>query len=493
MERHDLRRSHLARASIENENDRGRDAAPATATDRRATAADLLATTTDRRGLPPGPTAPVWVQTWRLTRRPFEFLRECADRFGDCFTLRVIGKPPYVVFSDPDAVREIFAGDPQSLLAGRSNAHLVPFVGTSSLLVLDGPRHLEERRVVLPALHGDRIDAYGRAMVAIIDRAIDAWPLGRRFRLRDRMREITLEVILRTVFGLADDETLERLRRRLARMLARSESPWAPLVLLLPWLQRDLGPLSPWGFFVRQMREVDAVLLGEIAARRAGVRRGGDDVLAMLLDGRRSDGTPLADAELRDELFTLLMTGHETTATSLAWVFDRLIHEPAVMVRVRNEIAAVTGGVAVRPQDVRELGYLDAVIKESARLTPIFWSVFRSLEAPTRIGGRDLPPGVIAVPCIYLTHHAPALWRDPERFDPERFVDARPSPSAFFPFGGGVRRCVGAAFATYEMKLVIARALQRVRLRPVSEPAHAVGRNVTVAPARGVPVIAAPC
>ncbi len=445
----------------------------------------------DWSGLPPGPAAPAIVQSSWLSTRPFAFLRRCARRYGRCFTVRVVGKPPLVVFSDPEAIREIFSGDPQQLHAGKSNRHLVPFVGPRSLLVLDGERHLEERRIVLPALHGDRMQAYGRVMLEIVDRAIDAWPLGRRFRLHERMQEIALEVILRTVFGLADDAQLARLRYRLGRMLARGNSLWAPLVMMFPSLHRDLGPLSPWGFFVRQMREVDAVLFGEIAARRAGATRAGDDVLALLLEARRADGAPLTAAELRDELFTLLMTGHETTATSLAWAFDWLLSDAEVAAKVRAEVRDVAGDAPIEPHHVRDLVYLDAVLKETARLTPIFWSVYRWLETPARIGGHDLPAGVLAVPCVYLAHHSPQHWPDPDRFDPGRFLGTRPSPYAFFPFGGGVRRCIGAAFATYEMKLVIGRVAQRVVLRRAAGArARPIGRNVTVAPSDGVPVIA---
>src|SRR5207247_2108273 len=232
------------------------------------------------------------------------------------------------------------------------------------------------------------------------------------------------------------------------------------VLLLMPWLQRDLGPFTPGGRFVHLAREIDDLLFAEIARRRTEGVAGRDDILSMLIAARDEDGRPMSDQELRDEMVTLLLAGHETTATSLAWAFHRLLGRPDVPGKLRAELRPAVDGGCIEPDHVARLEYLDAVVKETARLSPVISQVSRRLQAPMRIGGCDLPAGVVASPCIYLTHRRPDLWPNPARFDPERFIGARPNPYAFFPFGGGVRRCIGAAFATYEMKGVLARAVR---------------------------------
>ncbi len=435
--------------------------------------------------LPPGPRLPAIVQFLHMGFRPTAFLEECARRWGDPFTLHIPARPPLVMFSDPDAIREIFTGDPETLHAGEANSILGPIVGEHSLLLLDGPRHLRHRRLVLPPFHGERMQAYGRIMREITDRAIDAWPVARPFPIHEQTQAITLDVILRTVFGLEEGETLVTLRERLRR-LTTFVSGTLGVLLLMPWLQRDLGPLTPGGRFARLAREIDDILFAEIARRRAEGDTGRDDILSMLIAARDEDGQPMSDQELRDEMVTLLLAGHETTATSLAWAFHRLLGRPEVLDRLRAEL----GGRRVEPEEVGRLEYLDAVIKETARLNPVIVNVGRRLQAPMRIGGHDLPAGVVASPCIYLTHRRADLWPEPERFDPDRFLGARPSPYAFFPFGGGVRRCIGAAFASYEMKIVLAEILARVELRIApGYTARTVRRTVTLAPSDGMPVL----
>ncbi len=435
--------------------------------------------------LPPGPRLPALVQFLHLGFRPIAFLEECDRRYGTPFTLRVPARPPLVMFSDPEAIREIFTGDPELLRAGEANNLLEPMLGQHSLLLLDGPRHLRERRLMLPPFHGERMQAYGRVMREIADRSIDAWPVGRPFPIHDRMQAITLDVILRTVFGLDEGEVLDHLRERLRRLMA-FVSGTLGVLLLMPWLQRDLGPITPGGRFVRLAREIDDLLFAEIARRRTGGVAGRDDILSMLIAARDEDRQPMSDEELRDEMVTLLLAGHETTATSLAWVFHRLLGRPDVLGKLHVELRAAADGGS----DVTRLEYLDAVVKETARLSPVIPQVSRRLQAPTRIGGHDLPAGAVASPCIYLTHRRPDLWPNPARFDPERFIGVRPNPYAFFPFGGGMRRCLGAAFATYEMKIVLAQVLTRVELRAApGYTVRTVRRTVTFAPSSGMPVV----
>jgi len=435
--------------------------------------------------LPPGPRLPSIVQFLHMGFRPTAFLEECARRWGDPFTLHIPARPPLVMFSDPEAIREIFTGDPEVLHAGEANSILGPIVGEYSLLLLDGARHLRQRRLMLPPFHGERMQAYGRTMREITDRSIDAWPVGRPFPIHDRMQAITLDVILRTVFGLDEGEALARLRERLRRLTAFVSGALGVL-LLMPWLQRDLGPLTPGGRFARLAREIDDILFAEIARRRAEGVAGRDDILSMLIAARDEGGQPMSDQELRDEMVTLLLAGHETTATSLAWAFHRLLGRPDVLGKLREEV----GEGPVEPEEIGRLEYLDAMVKETARLNPVIVNVGRRLQAPMRIGGHDLPAGVVASPCIYLTHRRPDLWPDPARFEPERFIGARPSPYAFFPFGGGVRRCIGAAFAAYEMKIVLAEVLARVELHAApGYTVRTVRRTVTLAPSGGMPVV----
>jgi cytochrome P450 len=303
------------------------------------------------------------------------------------------------------------------------------------------------------------------------------------------MQTITLEVILRAVFGVDDGPQLGRLRQHIVDMLALFDSLTGAL-FFIPALRLELGGRSPWGRFVHARREFAAIIRGEVARRRAEGTAGRTDVLSMLLEARDEQGAPMSEESLADEMFTLLGAGHETTASALAWVLYHVLRRPDVVERLRAELQRVAGDGRIDPAQLSRLEYLDAVIKESARLTPVATNVNRLLAAPMRIGGLDLPAGVSVSAAIYLIHHRADIWRDPERFDPDRFIGARPSPYTFFPFGGGVRRCLGAAFATYEMKVVLAQILARTDLRIApGYRVRSVLRAVTVAPSRGMPVV----
>jgi cytochrome P450 len=416
-------------------------------------------------------------------------MERCGRRFGDAFTLRFppirhIGRPPLVFLSDPDAIRDVFTADGDALRAGRANRMFEGVLGKHSLLVLDGDEHASERRLVQPPFHGDRMQVWVDAMRAIADQAIDAWRVGEPFPLHRETRRITLEIILRTVFGIAEGPDFLRLRDRLARLLDLASSP---LVLLL---QIDLGRVTPWGRLMRLCREVDDILLGEIARRRATGGSGRTDVLSLLLEARDDAGRPMSDRDLRDEMLTLLIAGHETTASGIAWALYAVLAHPPVLARVREELDRVVGRNPLAAEHVPQLEYLDAVVRETLRLHVVIPMVARWLEVPRRIGGWDLPAGAAAIPCAYLAHRRPAAWPDPERFAPERFLGARPSPYVFFPFGGGPRRCVGMPFALCEMKVVLAEVLSRaaVRLAPGYAPRR-VWRGITFAPSAGMPLV----
>ncbi len=401
--------------------------------------------------------------------------------------MRWLNTPPIAFFSDPAAIKQIFTASPEHALAGRANVVLKPILGENSVLLLDGARHKRERKLLMPPFHGERMRLYGDIMREIADRSIDTWPIEQPFPIHERMQAITLDIILRTVFGVDEGSLLQKLRSLLIEFLRLVGS--SPL-LLIRWLQVNLGPLTSWQRMGKLSREIDTVLYEQIAQRKAATQNGRTDIMAMLIEARDEDGRPMSDQELRDEMITMLLAGHETTATSLSWVVHRLLQNPAVLEKVRAERQRVIGDGPIQAEHVSELEYLDATIKETARLNPIVPAVVRYLEQPTQIGAYEIPADCVAAPCIYLTHRRPELWPEPETFNPDRFVGKRIDPYTFFPFGGGVRHCLGAAFATYEMKIVLAQILSRVSLRPV--PGHTVRvvrRSITFAPSEGMPVI----
>jgi cytochrome P450 len=439
---------------------------------------------------PPGPRTPRLWQSLRYAVRPYATV-ESARRFGDRYTVAALGTPGrMVVFSDPDAIRDIFSGDGDVLRAGEATGVILgPILGWHSILLLDGERHLRERRLMAPPFHGERMHVYGALMRDAASRVIDRWPVGRPFPIHREMQAITLDVILRAVFGVDQEAVFVPFRALVERFVGQANSATAPFIAL-PVFQIDLGRLSPWGRFVRNRQAVRDALLAEIARRRREGTDGRTDILSLLVGARDEHGGPMQDDELIDEMFTLLMAGHETTATSLAWVFWHLGHHPDVVATLHAELARVVGAGPLEARHLVQLEYLDAVIKESMRLTPVVTLVARRLHAPARIGGLDLPAGMTVGANIYLTHRRPDLWRDPERFNPERFVGARPGPHTFFPFGGGVRRCLGAAMATYEIKTVLAEVLSRVELRIA--PGYRMRptlRAITIAPSGGMPVV----
>src|SRR5690606_7058217 len=362
------------------------------------------------RALPPGPVEPAIAQTVQWIAQPVPFLERARERYGETFTMHHAGLDPFVSFSDPEAIKDIFTGPPDQLLAGQANAVLEPILGESSVLLLDGARHMSQRRLLLPPFHGQRMRAYGEPMRDVALRSIARWPRGRAFPIHTEMQGITLEVILRTVFGVSGGPVLDELSATLTELLDRIANP----IWLLRFMQVDLGRYSPGARLARMLERVDSLLFAIIRDARAADRTGREDVLSMLLDARHEDGSPMSDRELRDELLTLLVAGHETTATSLAWTFSRLLDHPDILARAVAEV----GAGPVDPDRVRELAFVDAIVKETLRLNPVVPIVGRRLQAPLRFGGVDLPAGVVAVPNIYLTHRNPRVWPSPDRFDP---------------------------------------------------------------------------
>jgi cytochrome P450 len=421
--------------------------------------------------LPPGPRRPATVQTLAWVARPLPFLEACRRRYGDWFTVRLAKVGTFVFVADPVAIKEIFTGDPQLLRAGQANAPLAPVVGARSVLLLDGAQHLRQRRLMLPSFHGARMARYGELMAEITEAELDRWPLRKPFALRPRTQAITLEIILRVVFGVREADRLEALRSALVALLAQSTSP----ATMLPWLRRDLGPVSPWRRFLRLRTRVDGLIYEEIARRRedpALAER--DDILSLLLQARDEDGAAMTDGELRDELVTLLVAGHETTATGLAWAFERLLRHPEALARLTAEAHEDDGDA-----------YAEAVVQETLRLRPPLPAVGRMLTQPAQIAGRSLPAGVRLAPSIYLVHRREDLYPEPAAFRPERFLDSPPETYGWLPFGGGVRRCLGASFATFEMEIVLRTILARARLEADdARPEPVRRRAIVLAPGR---------
>jgi cytochrome P450 family 135 len=423
--------------------------------------------------LPPGPRLPVFVQTAAWVARPWDFMERCAARYGDTFTLRLAGERPWVMVSHPDAVKEVFTGPPELLHAGEGNRILLPVVGANSALLLDDDAHREQRRLLMPPFRGNQLASYADTMTAVAQAEIARWPRGKPVRLHPRMQALTLEVILRAVFGLSAGTRLDQLRAELVQTLTAISGTAGQLLMVL-------GPRRVRATLTRKLfRRVDRLLYAEIDERRAADHlddRG--DVLSILLQARHEDGRPMSDVEIRDELVTLLVAGHDTTATALSWVVERLVRHPDHQARLTEEIHA------------GEQQFCDAVVKETLRLRPVLSLVARRLKAPMEIGGVRLPTGVTVVPSIYLMHRRPDIYPDPERFRPERFVEQRAGTYTWIPFGGGVRRCLGAAFAEYEMRIVLSTLFASCTVRPGNErPESMRRRGITHVPGRGATVV----
>jgi cytochrome P450 len=432
--------------------------------------------------LPPGPETPPALQALRWMTGPFQMMADCEQRYGDAFTLRLPFIPQGIAaVSDPLAIKDLFGLGADEGHAGKANMILKPLLGEHSLLVLDGAEHLRQRKMIMPAFHGERMHAYGQVMIDQTHESIDDWPVGRAFGVQTPMQWITLQVIIRTVFGIGAGPRFTELADTLRKTLDIGSHP----ALLFPIMQRDLGPLSPWGRFLRLTARGGEILRTEIRRGRAEGTKGRTDVLAMMLDARDEAGNPLSEDEVHDELVTLLVAGHETTATALAWTLRWLLCDPQLVARLRAEIAAAGDD----PVKLAKGELLDATVKESLRLQPVVPMVGRVLQTPQKIGRLDMPKGGVVAAAIYLTHRRPSLYPDPERFNPDRFLTFKPAQWEWLPFGGGLRRCVGAAFALYEMKMVLATLLERVDMRLVSSDVRARRRAVTITPAGGLPVI----
>lgn len=426
------------------------------------------------KALPPGPRLPQPLQLARFVRRPLGFMDDCAARYGHVFTLRMLIGGPSVWIAEPSVLRELWSNDREHRLNAGRKFLLEPVLGRQSVLLQVGDEHLRRRRVMLPPFHGERMRGYAQVMEEMTTREIERWPVGQAFPLLESMQRITLDVILRAVFGTAEGEREDDLRDRLRELLVQSNNPVRQFALTLDWFAG--GRIAP---FAAPVRPVDRLIAEEIDDRRqAGDLEEREDILSLLMLARDEDGEGLSDAELRDQLITLLVAGHETTATSLAWAFDALFRHESVLARLRDEIA---GG---------DETYLNAVVDETMRVRPVVPEVGRRLGVPLTVNGHVLPAGTDVFSSVLLAHRRADLFPDPLAFRPERFLDDKPSTYSWIPFGGGTRRCLGAAFAHFEMRRVLATVLERADLEPATDRPEPVERRpVTIAPGNGTPAV----
>ncbi|MGE5283278.1 MAG: cytochrome P450 [Chloroflexota bacterium] len=424
-------------------------------------------------GPPPSSSAPALLQALRYVRDPLGFLIRLQRRYGDVFALSFPFWGRLVYVAEPGLVKQLFTGSAEQFHAGEANATVLePALGPNSVLTLDEGPHLRQRKLLLPPFHGRQIARYGELIRSVTREEMESWPVGEPFALRPHTQRITLAVIMRAVFGVHDRERLTRFEGLIERFSDRVSA-----VLAFPMLRRNLGRWSPWARFLRARAALDEFIYEEIALRRAEIANDGgehDDVLSLLLEAEHDDGSPMSDEELRDELVTVLGAGHETTATGLAWAMERLLRSPRVLSKLRDSLAA------------GEDEYLEATIKETLRVRPVIVDVARKLTAPAEFGGYRLPAGTFLMAAIAPMHYRADLFPDPEELRPERFIEERAENYAWIPFGGGVRRCIGAAFAEYEMRIVLREFVTRAELSaPDPKPEKVKVRNITLAPGKG--------
>ena len=412
---------------------------------------------------PPGPRLPRFATGLRMLLTEHRMLERYRSRYGEVFSLNVWPFDPLVVVADPAEVRRIFQGDTSLLHAGEGNVILGPLVGPHSVLLLDEGEHLRRRKLLLPPFHGERMRIYGDVMRELAEAEVAGWPKGEPFALLPSMQRLTLRIILRTVFGMEEGARMDRLEGDLTRLLAYSN------IMMLNSLQREFGGRGPWARFLALRDVVDLQLHEEIERRRASGAEG-DDILSMLLTA-----SPDATAtELRDDLVTLLVAGHETTATTMAWTLERLMRHPDALARAREDGA-----------------YLDAAVKEAQRVRPVITYVMRKLTGAMQVGGYQVEAGATLGTSITLMHRRPDLYPEPHAFRPERFLEGKPDTYGWIPFGGGVRRCLGAAFAQFEMREVLGTVLERCDLRaPDPRPERHRRKMITFVPEHGARAIA---
>ncbi len=441
--------------------------------------------------LPPGPKTPAMLQMIRWIARPMQFMEDCANRYGDIFSARVAtGLIPVVFVSNPQALQEILTGDTKEFEApGESNQIFEPLLGKQSMIALSGASHRRQRQLMMPPFHGERMRTYGETIGNVTEQVMNQWEKGKPFCVRTSTQAITLRVMMKAVFGLNEDARGEKIEHLVVGMMDQMSSPFSAAMLYFPALQRDLGALTPWRNFVRRRQQTDNLLYEEMQQRRAHPDPNRTDILSLLMAARDEAGEAMTDEELRDELMTLLLAGHETTATAIAWALYWIHKLPSVREKLLQELDSL--GDNPDPGAIFKLPYLNAVCSETLRIYPVGMLTFpRVPKVPVTLGGYDIAPGTILMGSIYLTHQREDVYPEPKQFKPERFLERQYSPYEYLPFGGGARRCIGYAFALFEMKVALAKILSRFELELAdNREVQPTRRGLVSAPNRSIQMV----
>ncbi|MFH7025032.1 MAG: cytochrome P450 [Heteroscytonema crispum UTEX LB 1556] len=435
--------------------------------------------------------APSLLQTLELIANPTKFLENSAAKYGDTFTVRVMGinSPPVVFFSHPQAIADCFAVPAKQLDFKKATHVFEPLFGEKSLVLQEGKLHNQQRQLLMPPFHGDRMKSYGQIICQITTEITKKWTSGIKIYMHHVMPDITLQIILQVVFGISPGERYQQLTQKLTSLLEDITTPWYSSLFFFPPLQKDLGAWSPWGNFLRRRQEIDQLIYAEISERRLANDTSRTDILSLLMSARDENGQQMTDKELRDQLVSLLLLGYETTAGVLAWLFYLIHAHPKVKDKLMQELNTL--GDAPNPEDIIQLPYLTAVCQETLRIHPIaLICTPRMVKEKVEIAGNKFTTGTILVPCIHLAHRRSETYPEPEKFQPERFLNQKFSPYEYLPFGGGYRGCIGSAFSMYEMKLVLATILSHFQLQLAEKrPVNPVRRGITIVPSGGVPML----
>jgi len=418
--------------------------------------------------VPNGPKSPVLLQKLRWITSPMPYMEACAKRYGDIFSLKLRNNSSFlVVVSNPQALQQILTSDTKEFEApGDLNQVFEPLLGKHSLITISGAEHQRQRQLLMPPFHGERMRSYSQLIINITEKIISQYQIGQTINIRSITQAITLRVIMQAVFGLDEGPRAEKLQQILSELLESGSSILRVALLFFPALQRDFGPINFWGKRMRRQQEADKLIYAEIQERRAQPDSSRTDILSLLMAAKDEAGKPMTDEELRDELMTLLVAGHETTATAIAWALYWIHKLPSVREKLLEELDSL--GDNPDPNSIFKLPYLTAVCSETLRIYPVGMVTFpRMVRTPVTLGGYELEPGTPVIGSIYLTHHREDIYPEPKQFKPERFLERQFSPYEYLPFGNGARRCIGLAFAQLEMKLALAKILSSVELELV--------------------------
>jgi cytochrome P450 family 110 len=434
---------------------------------------------------------PSFVQKFQWVADPIGYMESAVQEYPDIFSAKIVGFGGDLIFvNEPQAIQEILTNDRKKFTApGELNSLLRPLTGDYSVFMLDSDRHRQRRQLVMPAFHGERMRGYGELICNLAKKVFSELPIDKPFSARDATQDISLQVILQTVFGVYEGERCNQLKKQLKSLANLFRSPFTSSFLFFPFLQQDLGAWSPWGKFLRDRSALDELLYAEIAERREQPNPDRIDILSLLMSARDEQGNSMSNLELRDELITLLFAGYETTATAMAWALYWTHQKPEVLEKLLQELDSL--GESPDAMSIFRLPYLTAVCNETLRIHPVAMLTFpRVVQEPVEILGHLLEPDTAVVGCLYLVHQREDLYPDPKLFKPERFLERQFTPYEFIPFGGGARRCLGEALAMFEMKVVLATILSRYQMALAdTQPETPRRRGITLAPERGVKMV----